>query len=82
MVQQISGVKLPEIDLKELEKIKKQNFRERLEFQDWYVNWMKAKDNVKWSSAQTDIINRKSGDSKRSYRSAVEASHARRRSKN
>lgn len=34
-------MKLPEINLKELERIKEQNFKERLEFQDWYVNWMK-----------------------------------------
>jgi hypothetical protein len=59
--------KLPEINLKELERFKKQNFKERLEFQDWYVNWMKKTGNVKWSSAQKTIINRKS--SKRPYHS-------------
>jgi hypothetical protein len=60
-------MKLPEINLKELERIKEQNFKERLEFQDWYVNWMKKSSNVKWSSAQKTIINRKS--SERPYRS-------------
>jgi hypothetical protein len=30
-------MKLPEINLKELEKAKEENFRERLEFQDRYV---------------------------------------------
>ena len=78
-------MKLPEINLQELEKIKKENFRERLEFQDRYVNWMKTTNNAKWSSAQKAMINRKSGDSiKRSYRSrsVAHAQHARRRSKN
>ncbi|HEX7032610.1 MAG TPA: hypothetical protein VF172_06390 [Nitrososphaera sp.] len=54
-------MKLPEIDLNELEKIKEANFRERLEFQDRYVQWMKKTSNVKWSSAQKSIIDRKSG---------------------
>ncbi|MEP0826214.1 MAG: hypothetical protein HRF40_12080 [Nitrososphaera sp.] len=53
-------MKLPEIDLDELEKIKEANFRERLEFQDRYVEWMKRKGNIKWSSAQKSIVNRKS----------------------
>ncbi|MEW6603743.1 MAG: hypothetical protein AB1351_03520 [Thermoproteota archaeon] len=53
-------MKLPEIDLKELEKIKEDNFRERLEFQDKYVQWMKKTGNVKWSSAQKSIVNKKS----------------------
>jgi hypothetical protein len=33
--------KLPHIDLKELKKIKKDNFKERLEFIDKYVEWLK-----------------------------------------
>lgn len=33
--------KLPEINLKELEKAKEENFRERPEFQDRYVEWLK-----------------------------------------
>ncbi|MGI0019148.1 MAG: hypothetical protein ACREAY_01610 [Nitrososphaera sp.] len=52
--------KLPEIDLKELDKFKEKNFRERLEFQDMYVEWLKKTGNVKWSSAQKSIMNRKS----------------------
>ncbi|OLC26376.1 MAG: hypothetical protein AUH37_00900 [Candidatus Nitrososphaera sp. 13_1_40CM_48_12] len=40
-------MKLPEIDLEELEKLKEQNFRERLEFQDKYVHWLKATGNMK-----------------------------------
>jgi len=78
-------MKLPEINLQELEEIKKENFRARLEFQDRYVSWMKMTNNVKWSSAQKAVINRKSGDSiKRSHdnRSAAHARYAKRRSKN
>lgn len=52
-------MKLPEIDLKELERLKEQNFKERLEFQDWYVNWMKTAGNAKWSRAQKSIVNQK-----------------------
>jgi hypothetical protein len=53
-------MKLPEINLEELEQIKEANFRERLEFQDRYVQWMKKTSNIKWSSEQKSIINRKS----------------------
>lgn len=58
-------MKLPKINLKELEKQKKQNFKERLEFQDWYVEWLKKTSNAKWSSQQRSIINRKSTRRKR-----------------
>lgn len=76
-------MKLPEINLQELEKIKKENFRERLEFQDRYVNWMKMTNNISWSSAQKAMINRKSENSmKRSYRSATQTRNAKRRPKN
>lgn len=78
-------MRLPEINLKELEKIKKENFRERLEFQDRYVKWMKMANNVEWSAAQKAIINRKSEDSAkktRSSRSAARARYAKRRLKN
>jgi len=61
-------LKLPEINLKELEKIKKQNFKERLEFQDRYVKWMKMTNNARWSSAQKVLINRKAKLSNRSSR--------------
>ena len=49
--------KLHEIDLKELDKFKEKNFRERLEFQDMYVEWLKKTGNVKWSSEQKSLIN-------------------------
>jgi hypothetical protein len=77
-------MKLPEINLQELEKIKKKNFRERLEFQDRYVKWMKMANNVEWSAAQKAIINRKSEGSARRTRSTRSAAHARsaKRSKN
>ena len=54
------GMNLPEIDLEELERLKEKNFRERLEFQDRYIEWMKKKSNSEWSSAQKSVINRKS----------------------
>jgi hypothetical protein len=58
-------MKLPEINLKELAKAKEENFRERLEFQDRYVEWLKKTNNAKWSSEQRSIINKKSTRRKR-----------------
>lgn len=52
--------KLPEINLQELEKMKEENFRERLEFLDRYADWVKKTDNAKWSSAQKAIVDKKS----------------------
>jgi hypothetical protein len=78
-------MRLPEINLQELEKIKKENFRERLEFQDRYVEWMKMANNAKWSAAQKALINRKSEGSAtktHSTHSATHARYAKRRSKN
>ncbi len=34
-------MELPEIDLKELEEIKKRNFEDRLRFIEIYVRWLK-----------------------------------------
>lgn len=65
-------MKLPEINLKELERLKEQNFKERLEFQDRYVNWMKMTNNTKWSSAQKAIIDRKSGNPSHRNRSTIQ----------
>ena len=48
--------KLPRVDLKELKKLKEDNFKERLEFIDKYVEWLKKTPNKKWSSQQKDII--------------------------
>ena len=52
---------LPEIDLKELEKFKERNFRERLAFQDMYVEWLKKTDNIRGSSQQKSLINAAGG---------------------
>ncbi len=49
-------MKFPKIDLKELEKFKKENFRERLEFIDKYAEWLKKTDNKKWSRGQKTIV--------------------------
>ena len=77
-------MRLPEINLQELEKIKRENFRERLEFQDRYVRWMKMTNNATWSSAQKAMINKKSSNSTRIYhnQSAAQARHTKRRSRN
>jgi len=49
-------MKTPEIDLKELDKIKKDNFSQRLEFIDKYVEWLKKNPNKKWSKQQKELI--------------------------
>lgn len=49
-------MKLPNINLKELEKQKKKNFKERLEFIDKYTEWLKKKNNKEWSNQQKKII--------------------------
>lgn len=61
-------MKLPEIDLKELEKAKEQNFRERLEFLDWYAEWVKNSGNAEWSSAQKSLINTGKPVGKKEYK--------------
>ncbi len=40
-------MKLPKINLKELERFKEQNFRSRLEFVRFYANWIKKTPNEK-----------------------------------
>jgi hypothetical protein len=49
-------MKLPKIDLKELEKFKEENFKERLKFIDQYTEWLKKTPNKVWSSQQKKII--------------------------
>ena len=44
----------PEIDLSELELLKKKNFEERLEFIKKYADWTKKNEN--WSSEQKELI--------------------------
>ena len=49
-------MKTPEIDLKELEKMKQENFRQRLDFIDKYVEWLKKTPNKQWSKQQKELI--------------------------
>lgn len=51
-------MKTPKIDLKEIKKMKKQNFKERLKFIDKYTEWLKKTKNKKWSRQQKKIINK------------------------
>ena len=48
--------KLPRVDLKELKKFKEENFKERLEFIDMYVEWLKKTPNKEWSKQQKELI--------------------------
>ena len=48
--------KIPEIDLDELKKFKEQNFKQRLEFIDSYVKWLKKKSDKQWSKEQKVLI--------------------------
>lgn len=52
-------MKIPKIDLRELKKLKEENFKERLEFIDKYTEWLKKTKNKRWSSEQKSIINKK-----------------------
>jgi hypothetical protein len=49
-------VVLLKIDLKELEKDKNRNFKERLEFIDLYVKWLKRTPNKEWSRQQKELL--------------------------
>lgn len=40
-------MRLPNINLEELEKLKKENFRDRLKFIDQYADWLKKTTNKK-----------------------------------
>ncbi len=44
------------IDLDELRKDKENNFKERLEFIDRYVEWLKATPNKVWSKQHKEFI--------------------------
>jgi hypothetical protein len=48
-------MKTPHIDLKELQRLKEENFRERLEFLEKYAEWVKKTSNKKWSKQQRDL---------------------------
>ena len=47
---------MPKIDLKELEKQKEENFKQRLEFIKKYVDWLKKTSNKEWSRQQNELI--------------------------
>ena len=49
-------MKLPDIDLVELEKSIEQNRKDRRQFISDYVKWLKKTDNKTWSSQQKKII--------------------------
>ena len=49
-------MKMPKIDLKELEKLKEENFKQRLEFIKKYVEWLKKTPNKEWSKQQKELI--------------------------
>jgi hypothetical protein len=49
-------MKTPKIDLEELKKQKKENFKERLEFIEKYSEWVKKKTDKEWSRQQKDLI--------------------------
>ncbi len=44
------------VDFKELEEKKRRNKEERLQFIDWYVEWIKKTPNNVWSKAHADFI--------------------------
>jgi len=47
---------VPDIDLEQLKKFKEKNFKERLEFIDMYVEWMKKTPNKVWSAQQKKVV--------------------------
>ena len=44
------------VDIEELKKEKKANFKERLDFIDRYVEWIKTTSNKVWSKQHKDFI--------------------------
>ncbi len=44
------------VDLEALKKEKEENFKERLEFIDMYVEWLKKTPNKIWSKQHKDFI--------------------------
>jgi len=49
-------MKTPKINLKELKKQKEENFKQRLEFNKKYVEWLRKTQNKEWSKQQKDLI--------------------------
>jgi len=50
--------KLPKINIKQIKKEIKENEKERLEFIDKYVEWLKKTPNKKWSKIHAKFLNR------------------------
>lgn len=49
-------MKLPKIDPKELEEMKRNNFKDNLDFIDLYAEWVKKTPNKRWSHEQKILI--------------------------
>jgi hypothetical protein len=47
---------MPKINLEELEMQKKENFKQRLEFNKKYIKWLKKASNKEWSEQQKELI--------------------------
>lgn len=58
-------MKLPKINLRELEKQKEQNFKERLKFIGRYAEYIRKNTNKKWSSEQKNLIDSQVQNSKK-----------------
>jgi len=52
----MTSIKDINIDLKELEREKQKNAKERLEFIDFWVNYIKTHSDKEWSSQQKVLI--------------------------
>jgi hypothetical protein len=52
------GLKLTKADLKELERDKERNRKQRMEFVNLYADWLKKTPNKKWSKQQNKLISR------------------------
>jgi len=50
------GLKLTKADLKELEKEKERNKKQRMEFIELYAEWLKKTPNIKWSKQQKVVV--------------------------
>ncbi len=52
----MKSIKDVNVDLEELKKFKEKNFKERLEFIDWWVEYMKKHTDKEWSEQQKLLI--------------------------
>ncbi len=51
-------MKIPEIDLKELEKEMQENKRQRRDFAKQYAEWVKKTPNAIWSTQQNQLLDK------------------------